>query len=423
MDTENLKQWAIAHDRDADWRSDRKLSLTSKLVRLRWKDVPSVAVGADVKDTKHRINAVLDGLAWYVKTHRPADDTLHVLMGMPTSAVGRTTFREHCDAVRTLAAAVNDGPKILLWTLDEHGRVVELEKDEVKFTTVTPPKWAAMLEESATMQVEGVAADLVARIHHPSFALYPKLSSLKSKEPWQLRLDGHEIGSAGKYSCTIKPNSSDLTKPGEPRETWRRIVGVLPVTLANTSFDRIVDLVGALIAAWSDPSSAAVLAHGQAEHALEAHVLSGRTVLETSAGRLRLAIPNNDGALRAAQFPTLWGDVIGPNRPLDALLADERGRPWAIELKDQDAGGGHGSYLRHGIGQAVLYCHYIRTAPGLDQYFSGYGLNRAECQAAVAYPKPVQAAVKNVASHKELAKVFGVEVIEFPRPGSAQFAV
>jgi hypothetical protein len=174
-----------------------------------------------------------------------------------------------------------------------------------------------------------------------------------------------------------------------------------------------------LIASWTHPSQpTAVLAHGQAEHALEAHILSARTALRTESGPLRLAVPFRSGTLGAAQFPTLWGDVTRPARYLDALLADDSSRPWAVELKDQDAGGGHGAYLRHGIGQAVLYRHYIRSASVLDGWFSSYGLQRTQCQAALAFPTASSGASATVTRLRDLAKLFDVEVIEFPRPGS-----
>ena len=131
--------------------------------------------------------------------------------------------------------------------------------------------------------------------------------------------------------------------------------GLTPIHYTPEQVGDLVERVDHLIAAWTNVDSpGAVLKHGQAEHALEAHlVCSGRLTLETHAGPLGLAVPFRSGMLAAAQFPTLWGDVTRPVRYLDALLADRHGRPWAVELKDQDAGGGHGGYLRHGIGQAM----------------------------------------------------------------------
>jgi hypothetical protein len=159
-----------------------------------------------------------------------------------------------------------------------------------------------------------------------------------------------------------------------------------------------------------------VLGHGQAEHALEAHILSGRTILRTQAGPLRPAIPVLHGTLAAAQFPTLWGDVSRPARYLDALLADELGRPWAVELKDQAAGGGHGAYLRHGIGQAVLYRHYIRAARELATWFGPLELDPEQCQAALAFPTASTSAAHTIGRLSELASLYDVEIIEFPRP-------
>jgi hypothetical protein len=105
-----------------------------------------------------------------------------------------------------------------------------------------------------------------------------------------------------------------------------------------------------------------------------------------------------------------------PARYLDALLADESGRPWAVELKDQDAGGGHGAYLRHGIGQAVLYRHYIRSASALDPWFELHALNRSECQAALAFPTAAAAASGTISRLRDLAARFNVDVVEFARP-------
>ena len=106
----------------------------------------------------------------------------------------------------------------------------------------------------------------------------------------------------------------------------------------------------------------------------------------------------------------------GSRRYLDALLAEPTGRPWAVELKDQEAGGGHGEYLRHGIAQAVLYRHYIRTTLELDAWFDFHGLRRTECQAALAFPTAAPSTVPKIGRLKEIAARYDVKVLEFPRP-------
>ncbi|MFZ4720621.1 MAG: iron chelate uptake ABC transporter family permease subunit, partial [Ilumatobacteraceae bacterium] len=182
--------------------------------------------------------------------------------------------------------------------------------------------------------------------------------------------------------------------------------------------DSLVSYIDTLISAWSKgQTEGAVLQHGQAEHALEAHLLSGRLALTAPQGPLRLAVPFRSGTLGAAQFPTLWGDVTAPARYLDALLADDEGRPWAVELKDQDAGGGQGAYLRHGVGQAVLYRHYIRSASALEPWFDRHGLHPEDCQAALAFPTASAGAAATIERLRQLAEVFDVNVIEFARPG------
>jgi hypothetical protein len=233
-----------------------------------------------------------------------------------------------------------------------------------------------------------------------------------------MRLDGLEIGRTGPAGTTLQLASKDLTKPTEPRSSWLRIVGPDPIQFTPDRLDEFVRLVDQLITAWTDPKKpGAVLGHGQAEHALEAHLLSGRLAISAqTTGPLSLAVPPRFGVLAAAQFPTLWGDVKRPARYLDALLADGEGRPWAVELKDQDAGGGHGAYLRHGIGQAVLYRHYVRSTAELDPWFEHHGLKRTECRAALAFPTAAVSTIHAIRRLRQLAARYDVEVIEFARP-------
>jgi hypothetical protein len=232
-----------------------------------------------------------------------------------------------------------------------------------------------------------------------------------------MRLDGLEIGRAGSGGATLALNSKDVTRPNEPRTTWQRIVGSEPLFFTPERVDELVTLVDQLVDSWTATESLrAVLAHGQAEHALEAHILSGRLTLDTGADLLRPAVPFRSGMLAAAQFPTLWGNVTRPARYLDALLADDDQRPWAVELKDQDAGGGHGAYLRHGIGQAVLYRHYIRSAAALDPWFEFHGLHRTQCQAALAFPTAAPSTAGVITRLRDLAALYDVEIIEFERP-------
>lgn len=417
MNWTELIAWAARHgDGDVNTKLDYQLSLSSKLVRFRWNDALTVAVGSDA-DGKTRINAVLDAVAMAIGGS-PADGTVHLVLGTSAAGAGDPSIREHLDAIGTLVAELRGGPNVRVWTLGTGEEPREVPVVPPQFTTATPGRWSNLLMTAATTPVSGMASAVAGALRtRPSFALYPKLSSLRSSQPWQVRLDGLEIGRAGAAETTLRLASRDLTKPNEPRVSWQRVVGPRPLTFGPDRIDDVVAVVDQLIAAWTDADHPdAVLGHGQAEHALEAHVLSGRLVLDSFDGPLRLAVPFRKGTLAAAQFPTLWGDVTRPARYLDALLADRDRRPWAIELKDQDAGGGHGAYLRHGIGQAVLYRHYIRMASALDPWFERHELLRSECRAALAFPTAPASTTKTIERLRELARRYDVEIIEFARP-------
>ena len=417
MDKDALLAWAGQHaDGPVSVTPDYLLSLSSKLLRFRWNGATTVAVGADA-DGKTRINAVLDAVSLLLAQLEPSESTVHVVLG--TSSHGPEDVpRGHLGAIGTLVDELGGAPEVRVWSLAPGHEPTELAVSAPAFTTGTPAKWCQMLMTAATTPVLGMAATVAEALSsRPPFALYPKLSSLKSAEPWQMRLDGLEIGRTGPAGTTLRLTSTDLTKPREPRVSWLNVVGPDPIHFTQSRLDDLVRLVDQLIAAWTlIDKSDAVLGHGQAEHALEAHVLSGRLTLDVPAGPLRLAAPFRSGTLTAAQFPTLWGDVTRPARYLDALLADSLGRPWAVELKDQKAGGGHGAYLRHGIGQAVLYRHYIRSATELDPWFEHHELARTECQAALAFPRATASTAAVIQRLRNLAAHWDVEVIEFTRP-------
>jgi hypothetical protein len=417
MNTADLKAWAVRHaDGPVIAASDRRNSVTSRLIRFHWNDGLCVAVGADI-DGATRINAVLDALALFAAGPDTVD-RIHLMLGLEPDTGRVTSSREHLDAIGTLVTSVVDGPPIHVWTISPSGQLSERVVTATAFTTSTPDKWAKMLLAAATARVDGMAATLVNALRDvPEFALYPKLSAAGVAQPWQMRLDGLEIGRTGPAATTLALASSDITRPGEPRTTWCKVVGAEPLHATSDRIDELVAMIRQLVSRWTNHDAPhSLLAHGQAEHALEAHILSGRLTLTADNTELRPAAPYLGGVLGAAQFPTLWGDVTRPARYLDALLADGSGQPWAIELKDPGPGRRYGSYLRHGISQAVLYRHYIRHVESLDPWFAHHGLTRAACRAALAFPAAPPAARPAIDRHRHLASLYNVEIIEFPLP-------
>ena len=96
--------------------------------------------------------------------------------------------------------------------------------------------------------------------------------------------------------------------------------------------------------------------------------------------------PAKSRVARGSQIPTQWW-ANGSPRYLDALLRDGR-TAWAVEMKEPSRAGGYGRYLRHAIGQAVLYRHFLRTASPYGQWFNAAGLDQHGVRALVLYPQP-----------------------------------
>lgn len=183
-------------------------------------------------------------------------------------------FKEHFGAIGTLVHQLDGGPTIHVWTLDGDSPPRLEDLPPTTFTTPTPERWNGMLMTAANRAVSGLAELLGKQVDHDSFALYPKLSLTNESQPWQMRLDGLDIGRVGTTTATLRLASRDSAAMGEPRDSWRRIVGDKPQTFAVDRMADLIALIGGLAAAWTDSRVPnAVLRHGQAEHALEAHVL------------------------------------------------------------------------------------------------------------------------------------------------------
>jgi hypothetical protein len=137
-----------------------------------------------------------------------------------------------------------------------------------------------------------------------------------------------------------------------------------------------------------------LLDHGVPEHALESTIVRGDRPV-TIGGQVLLPLGNDKSATAyGSQIPTLWAPN-GGTRYLDALLHDGR-VPWAVEMKVM-SGGGYGAYLRHAIGQAVLYRHFLRSAGAYEPWFQGQGLDQHAVRAAVLYPQPTATVQRKIA--------------------------
>jgi len=177
---------------------------------------------------------------------------------------------------------------------------------------------------------------------------------------------------------------------------WRNVSdGQKEIPFNENSLDRAIDLIHELterLEQGQHPEQ--LLDHGVPEHALESAVVRG-TIGVTIGGRPLLPLRHDQSIVAyGSQIPTLWTPHERP-RYLDALLRDGQ-VPWAMEMKVK-AGGGYGAYLRHAIGQAVLYRYFLQMAPAYRSWFDAQGLDQLAVRAAVVYPQPTEEVQRKIA--------------------------
>ncbi len=151
----DVLDWARAHDPGADARRDRRLSLSSRLVRFRWHGAPAVAVQADVTP-KVRLDAVVDALAWYFDVATPTDDTLHLLLGAEDGA-DPAALSDQLGAIGTLATSIVDGPQIRVWLLGPDSEPQHRPVTAATFDSSVVARWAEWLIAEARRPVTATA--------------------------------------------------------------------------------------------------------------------------------------------------------------------------------------------------------------------------------------------------------------------------
>lgn len=379
---------------EVDARGDRTNSVSSAVVRGIYEGQRAVAVTGD---SKTQIGAFVD----LVDLHLHGGSSYH---GQPVDHyevsilfVENPDSDEAKDGLRTLAASIQNGPKVHLIQISADGTTRRLEPvtrtfEDAKFYRFE--RYRGLL--LAVAQPPELLLDLVAKAGHPSFRAYPMLTQ---KGRWSLRLEGLEVGRFRGGEGVL-----DVGKPGKfdgvsaQRKAWLATGAphALPVTSTEESINRAATVLREFANAWLpqvQPGGGAE--PKQDEHALESRILRGLVPIRTSDGaRLTLLRPpphvhadGPDGVVNwGSQFPTRWGRTNASSaRYLDALLRDGS-RPWALEIKVEGSAG-VGQYYRHAVVQAVLYRQFIRTATPLKEWFDRYELNQADCGAAVVVPE------------------------------------
>lgn len=420
----------LAADPDADLASlrtdtDKVLAIGQDVWRLRWRQRWATAVAEDAS-LHTTCGALFDAVALLeASTDGDVDRSgVHVLIDRELPDADPT---ETDQAVRSIRAA-SRALTIAVWYRDRHGGWVEDRAE--------PPAWGRddqrlvgwvrdLLVPRLTTQPEGIAVSIVEAVGDPSLQLYPSQIRRGVPARWALRIDGLEIGVVTNDVAVLQIGSVGDRPDGPQRRAFTEVFGSasVKVTLGSQGGAGVRDVAGAaagiqmLLRRFRDADiKGAPIMHRERdgarvvdEHAVEARLLKGLIHYQHGVG----LVADDHRVARGSQFPTLWAHG-GRARYLDALL--RRGRtPMAIEVKV--AAGGQGRYYRRSLIQAVLYRHFIRSAPALDPWFSAAQLDREHVEAHIALPIPQRWTERFGANLRLLRRVadhfdVGVQVVD-----------
>jgi hypothetical protein len=344
------------------------------------------------------------------------------------------------DALRTLVATHAGRPRICLHLVARAGATLrsrEADGPAPAFASSSrTAAWAGYLSSWWDAQPDGLAADLADAISDRRARLYPSLSGNAATGKWSLRIDGLQVGAVGPARGHLGIGKAG-TGSGAAVTAWKKVAGTGQKVVSASPADgelgvgAAAGLVHALIGEFQGAAGGR-LEHGQPEHALEATVLRGELkVMVGGRGLEPLVAPSDppgspagSRVARGSQVPAQWWPGGAP-RYLDALLRDEQ-TAWAVEMKEPSRAGGYGRYLRHAIGQAVLYRHFLRTASPYGQWFNSVGLDQHGLRALVLYPQPGEAVERTISRRIGdlwlLASAFDVQLVavSVPPSGSAE---
>ena len=403
-------------DANPDASSDYPNSISGAVIRCVWDGEEAVAVGADrTVDTK--VGALLDLIELRSERARgrQARHSMEENVTLVLGHVDDDTHREAVDALATLRAAYIGPGRIRLVIEDEAGDLIDWEAGPTDFSqSESAAKWLELMSAVDGGPPE-LVTDLLTRVGHPALRAYPMLSQWPM---WSLRLEGLIVGKIDAVKGVL-----DVGKPGSARGgsrqrvAWQATHGVAePIAVSADTLDEAAEVLRTFAEAWTGATDEGI-PEIQDEHALESRILRGDAAVRIEDGGRVLELIREDRVVNwGSQFPTKWGDSASNVRHyLDALLRDSA-TPWALELK-VDGPGAIGRYYRHGIAQAVLYRHFIRTATPLHPWFARQNppLDPTLCKAALVVPRFFDKQEKWRHRHSELARLFDVELIEVDR--------
>lgn len=370
---------------------DKEHSISGYVFRVPRQNL--VAVGND-RTPVEQISTFVDALHWQRRVGNENQELTFCFYG------GGKNDRLVEDAISTLFLSLNESEQ----------KKLRVMKNDQPVNPAAPDfgdqnaKWKADLSNREGEPLPVLASELLRIAEVPSFRWYRNVT----EKTFSGRIEGLEV-------CNLSPGAREVVfcvgKPGikgaesSARKRFIELAHGPDVVYGAGQLREAAQFVKLLAA----DRECGPLRNVEREHHLESRILRQSTQVSIEGiGSVEPVILQDRLPF---QFPTLWS-VVDRSRLIDVLGRIGK-TPWVLELKERS--GGQRQYYRHGIAQAVLYRHFIRTARDLHSWFEGYGLEPKECQAAVAFPQlQGPGADRRRSEHKSIAQMFGVQIAELP---------
>ncbi|MCX5653942.1 MAG: hypothetical protein NTY65_04745 [Planctomycetota bacterium] len=375
---------------------DKEHSIAGYVIRVPRQNL--VAVGND-RTPEEQIDAFVDALHWRRQVGKENQElTFRFYSGGENDQLVE-------DAISTLFFYLNEGePKNLRVMKDDKPADLVVPDFAVKNS-----KWKddLLMREKEPLPELAKELENLAKCNAPSFRWYRNVT----EKGFSGRVEGLEV-------CKLAPKVSKIVfsvgKPGitgNVSKARQRFICLAKLAdgeeergFGEGQIQEAVQLVEKLAV---DRQCDCGLGGVEREHYLESRILRKVTpVIIKGIGLVEPVIPQDRPPF---QFPTLWS--VG-NRPRYIDVLGKIGKkPWVLELKESS--GGQGEYYRHGITQAVLYRHFVRSAKDLYFWFEKFDLEPRNCQAAVVFPQLRGPGAVNLREdHKAIAQMFDVQIVE-----------
>lgn len=371
--------------------TQNSLCTSGRLIRCIDGETLIVAVGGN-ENKNDQLHTVVDAVHWHIQT-KGTKGKLRVILGK------RENKGEMAELLHVSATMIRNLEIPLKVQLEVNFFPCELETafDENTYKT-NDRNWAQLINKQEQKLPE-LAVKLTELVRDESFRWYRNVTGGYLSG----RVDGLQV-------CTVEGDKGnlDVGKPGkdgdgDARKIFLKVLEKFPTITPGDFDEKNLPKIAKIIKELAELRKNKELSKLKREHLLESRILRNKIILKVDEEKLetiRSAIP--------FQFPTLWHSN-GNARFLDALMCLGN-VPWAVELKVRAQSAGE--YYRHGITQVVLYREFIKRAKGLHPWFNGKKLDARRCRAALAFPEMLSRQKKILQYHKDVAKAFGVKVIQ-----------